>query len=195
MPLSDEDGVIAVRAARTVIDAEVSGKSVDLSFPRSFSGNRGVFVTISLYPSGDLRGCIGFPEPVRPLEEALVEAAVSACHDPRFPPLTAGEARECTVEVTVLTPPAELEFSDAGDLLPQIELGIDGIILQVRGRRALFLPQVAPEQGWSKEQTFDALAGKAGLPARAWREGDVRVWTFKGDIFSEAAPYGKVVRS
>lgn len=195
MPLSDEDGVVAVRAARTAIDAEVAGRAVDLSFPRTFSERYGVFVTISLYPSGDLRGCIGYPEPVYPLEEALIGAAISACHDPRFPPLTPDEAKGCTVEVTVLTPPSELDFTDAEDLVSKIELGIDGIILQARGRRSLFLPQVAPEQGWDTVQTLDALAGKAGLRPKAWTEDGVRIWTFQGEIFSEAAPYGKVIRS
>jgi uncharacterized protein len=194
MTLTDEEGRIAVKAARSVIDAESSGKHAEPSLPDSFSQKSGVFVTVSWYPSGELRGCIGIPEPVFSLAEALPKAAASACHDPRFHDLTLREARGCTVEVTVLTTPVELKFKDKDEMLSQIELGRDGVIMEYMGRRALFLPQVAPEQGWNKQQMFDALSFKAGLNRDAWRKEGVRVWNFKGEAFSEKMPYGEVVR-
>lgn len=194
MTLTDEEGKIAVKAARIVIDAESSGKHAEPPLPDSFSQKSGVFVTISWYPSGELRGCIGIPEPVFSLAEALLKAASSACHDPRFHDLTLREVRGCTVEVTVLTPPVELKFKDKDEMLSQIELGRDGVIMECTGRRALFLPQVAPEQGWNKQQMFEALSFKAGLNRDAWRKEGVRVWNFKGEVFSEKMPYGEVVR-
>ncbi|UAL07486.1 MAG: TIGR00296 family protein [Candidatus Methanogranum gryphiswaldense] len=194
MIFTDEDGRIAVKTARSVVDAESAGRKIDPVLPDSFSQKSGVFVTISWYPSGELRGCIGFPEPVFSLSEALVKAASFACHDPRFMPLTLREAKECTVEVTILTTPVELEFSGTSEMLSQIEIGRDGVIMESTGQRALFLPQVAPEQGWNKEQMFGALSFKAGLNRNAWKGKGVRVWTFRGEVFSEIMPYGEVVR-
>ena len=194
MMLSEEDGAIAVSTARKAVEAECRGGVTDFPQGVIFSEPAGVFVTISEYPSGYLRGCIGYPEPVFPFGEALIRAAVSACHDPRFYPLTSVEAKECTVEVTRLTPPEELMFKDTADMLSQIELGRDGAILEAFGRRALFLPQVAPEQGWNKSEMFDALSRKAGLRTDAWKEPGVRVWTFRGEIFSETEPYGRAER-
>jgi uncharacterized protein len=98
------------------------------------------------------------------------------------------------VEVTILTTPVELEFSGTSEMLSQIEIGRDGVIMESTGQRALFLPQVAPEQGWNKEQMFSALSFKAGLNRNAWKGKGVRVWTFRGEVFSEIMPYGEVVR-
>jgi len=190
MIFPEKDGLRAVVIARMAVDAECAGMETDPPSDGSFSEPAGVFVTLSEYPSGDLRGCIGFPEPVFPFGIALVRAAASACHDPRFDPLTSVEADRCTVEITRLTLPEELSFEDADDMLCQIELGRDGVILEAKGRRALFLPQVAPEQGWNKGEMFDALSRKAGLRTDSWRSAGIRVWVFRGEIFSETEPHG-----
>ena len=84
--MDTEDGILAVKAARSSIEAETQGLSPELDLPRSFDRKSGVFVTINTYPDGNLRGCIGYPEPVYPLKDALVFSAQSACHDPRFCP-------------------------------------------------------------------------------------------------------------
>lgn len=88
-----ESGRVAVRAARKSAEAETEGRQEDPEFPEGFGRRSGAFVTISEHPSGDLRGCIGYPEPFLPLGEAIISAARSACHDCRFPRLRSGRHR------------------------------------------------------------------------------------------------------
>ena len=132
-----DEGIIAVKAARTSIEAETVGLSPDVEFPKSFDRKSGVFVTINTYPQGDLRGCIGYPEPVFPLKDALVYSAQSACHDPRFMPLSKRETVNCTVEVTILSQP-EVMDCEKNDLPKNIVIGRDGLIIEYNGRRGRF---------------------------------------------------------
>jgi len=188
------DGAAAVRAARAYAEAETKREAADVSFPKGFSSNSGVFVTISQYPSGNLRGCIGYPEPVFPLHEALKMSAKAACHDPRFKDLTYDETNKCTFEVTILTPPQKLQFKTPEELLSKIEIGRDGLILSYRGRRGLLLPQVPVEWGWDAEEFLEHLSVKAGLSPKTWREPGVSIESFSGEIFTETSPRGEVVR-
>ncbi len=81
---SDEEGEFAVRTARKVVEKFLeSGNVPQIQFPKRFEEKSGVFTTISIYPSGELRGCIGYPEPVFPLKEALVNSALAAAFDDR----------------------------------------------------------------------------------------------------------------
>jgi uncharacterized protein, PH0010 family len=184
------DGVTAVRIARAVISAETRGSVAYPKFPVSFNEYKGVFVTLKEYPSGDLRGCIGYPEPVFPLKEALVRSAISACHDPRFPDLRSEET--VTVEVTLLSRPVPAS-QDKEQLLNDIEIGVHGLIIEHRGRRGLLLPQVPVEWNWSKEEYLAHLSMKAGLPKDAWKFGDSKIYMFTGMIFKEKEPEGDVV--
>lgn len=189
-----ELGIAAVKAARKAAEAETERRSVDPELPGGFGHRSGAFVTISDYPSGDLRGCIGYPEPALPLGEAIVSAARSACHDPRFPPLTSREASDCTFEVTILTPPEGIEFDSPEDLLDKIEIGRDGLIISYMGRRGLLLPQVPVEWKWNKAEYLSHLSMKAGLSQDAWKEKGVVIDRFEGEIFAEETPRGEVVR-
>ena len=95
-------GEEAVRLARSAVEAEVSGRPAPaIPGTGAFSDSAGAFVTLDTFPAGELRGCIGIPMPVMPLGQAIVEAAGSACNDPRFPRLSPGELGGVTVEVTV----------------------------------------------------------------------------------------------
>lgn len=124
----------------------------------------GAFVTLKKH--GQLRGCIGEIYPKRPLYEAVIERAVDAgVHDPRFPPVTMDEFRELHFEISALTPPRPI------DSYKDIVIGRHGVVLQKAGRSAVFLPQVAPEQGWDVEEMLYHLSLKAGLPGDAWKEG------------------------
>lgn len=124
----------------------------------------GVFVT--LHRRGRLRGCIGRIEPDGPLDEAAAEMAEeSAFGDPRFLPVMPEEWPEIDLEVSVLTPPRAVAS------WREIEIGRHGILLHKQGRSAVFLPQVAPEQGWDLPETLRELSRKAGLPADAWEHG------------------------
>ena len=129
--------------------------------------------------SAALRGCIGEIMPMRPLVEAVVKRAVdSALHDPRFMPVTERELSGIRVEVSALTPPKPVaSWRD-------IVLGRDGMTLEKGGAFAVFLPQVAPEQGWDLETTLSYLSRKAGLSADAWRDG-AKFETFQAEVFHE----------
>ncbi|AIZ56712.1 hypothetical protein Mpt1_c08350 [Candidatus Methanoplasma termitum] len=195
------DGTDAVRAARLYAEAEtkLSGKSKDPAFgdrppPKWTVEPKGVFVTISEYPSGDLRGCIGYPEPIFPLGKALRMSAEAACHDPRFDDLTYEETQKCTFEVTVLSVPQRIEYRSPEELLSKIVIGRDGLILSFKGRRGLLLPQVPVEWEWGPEEFLEHLSMKAGLRPETWKEPGVTVESFNGEIFTEASPKGEVVR-
>ena len=112
----------------------------------------------------------------------MVSAIDAALHDTRFEPVTAAELSSLSLEVTALTPPRPVgSWQD-------IELGKHGIVLQHGTQRALFLPQVPGEQGWTLEQTLEALSHKAGLPGSAWRSADTKFSVFTGQVFDEPTP-------
>ena len=186
-------GERAVRAAREAAENETRGNGRNPDPGSGFDRKSGVFVTINT-ASGNLRGCIGYPEPVLPLGEALISAARSACHDPRFRPLTPEEAAECIFEVTVLTPPERIQYSSEKELLNQIEIGRDGLIITMMGRRGLLLPQVPVEWGWNKEEYLENLSMKANLPPGAWKSKSAVIEKFGGEIYAEESPRGNVIR-
>ena len=122
------------------------------------------FVTLKI--RGDLRGCIGSLAPVEPLYLSVHRNAVNAAmHDYRFSPVQSAELPDITVDVSILSPIRDIPNLDA------FKLGQHGIILCKGMARAVFLPEVATEQGWTKEETLAYLSQKAGLSADAWREG------------------------
>lgn len=103
----------------------------------------------------------------------------AAFEDPRFTPLEEGELPACTLEISVLGAPRRIEAPE------EIEIGRDGLILEVGGRRGLLLPQVATEWGLDRERFLGELSAKAGLPPDAWRRPDAQVWAFQAEVFSE----------
>ncbi len=147
-------------------------------------GLAGAFVTLNntgarAEREGRLRACMGVIEAQQPLDGAIVQAAVWAARDPRFPPLTAAELDAIEVEVSALSPARPVPGPQA------IVVGRDGVVLSKDGRRAVFLPQVAPEQGWDLDTMLDHLARKAGLPSDAWRQG-AQFEVFTAQVFAEA---------
>jgi hypothetical protein len=189
--LPAEAGARLVRLARAALDTQLRA-SEDLqrqlaAWPagRDQERRQGVFVTLNrsdpaeARAQGRLRGCIGQPEPTFPLYYGTVQAALDAAlRDPRFEPVTADELPRLELEVTVLSPRRPISS------YREIRIGTHGVVLQKAGHAALFLPQVAPEQGWNVEQMLDALAEKAGLPREAWREG-AQLSVFTGQVFEE----------
>ena len=139
---------------------------------------RGVFVTLK--KREDLRGCIGRMVPDRPLAELVGAMALqSAFEDPRFSPVTLRDLADLEIEISVLTPMKPV--SGPNDIV----VGRDGVLLQKGGKSAVFLPQVAPEQGWGRDEMLNHLSQKAGLPSGAWREG-ASFLTFQAIVFGEA---------
>jgi len=187
-----EHGVTAVRIARCVITQEATKKRMAYMMHMPFTDNAGVFVTINKFPSGELRGCIGYPEPVMPFPEALESAARSACHDPRFPALKESELENVTIEVTVLTPPEVITVNNKQELPDAIKIGRDGLMLEYKGRRSVFLPQVPAEWEWNVIEYLENLCLKAGVPENAWKEKDCTISAFRGNIFRELEPGGDV---
>ena len=185
-------GITAVKVARSVISHEVTGRPM-LCTEALHNEPSGVFVTINTYPDLHLRGCIGFPEPAYPLSEALEHSARSACHDPRFQDLKEHELNDIVVEVTILTPPEPIAVKNKDELLNAVEIGKHGLIMEYRGRKAVFLPQVPAEWGWNVKEYLENLCRKAGIPKDKWKEDDCRILSFEGRVFREMSPNGDVV--
>ncbi len=138
----------------------------------------GVFVTLKR--DGRLRGCIGCFEDDAPLAESVARMAYrAALHDPRFPAVTAGEVGGLRLSVSVLSTRVPCPNWE------RIEIGRHGVTLTRGADRSVFLPQVAPEQGWSAEEMLDQLCLKAGVPRGAWRERETRLQTFEAVVFGE----------
>lgn len=190
-----EEGEKAVKIARQVIESHVKGESVgEFDHPEKFKEEMGVFVTINTYPSDNLRGCIGYPEPIFKLKEALVKAAKSATNDPRFHRLGEDELDDIIIEVTLLTPPEEIEYEDPLELPEKIECGRDGLIISKGPWKGLLLPQVPVEYNWDEEEFLAHTCMKAGLNRGAWKEGSIDVEKFQGEIFAEESPRGNIVK-
>ena len=146
-------------------------------FSQALSAKRGVFVT--LHKHHDLRGCIGYIFPFLPLWQAVMENARNAAfRDPRFTPVRPEELELLKIEISVLTEPVVI--SD----LAEFQVGRDGIILKKGTHQAVFLPQVAPEQGWDAATTLEHLSLKAGLGLHDWRTG-ASFETFQAEVFGE----------
>ena len=137
------------------------------------------FVTLRV--GGTLRGCIGACEPHASLWSTVHEmASAAATRDPRFPPITARDLDDLSVEISVLSP--ERVIHDASE----IEIGRHGLEVRRRMARGLLLPQVATEHRFDRERFLAETCRKAGLPPDAWRDPATEVWLFEADVFSEA---------
>lgn len=139
----------------------------------------GCFVTLK--SRGRLRGCIGQFTSDQPLIELVVEMAeASAAKDPRFfdSPLTVRDLAGLEIEISVLSP-----LERTNDPL-SLRLGIDGIYIKRGYAAGCFLPQVAEETGWSKEEFLShCCSHKAGLPPDAWKDPKTEVYLFTAEVF------------
>jgi AmmeMemoRadiSam system protein A len=178
--LSDQEKQFLVKLARdTIITFLTSGKKKKESyFSENLKTPTGVFVT--LHENGDLRGCIGYVEGVKPLQDAVIDNAVSAAFsDPRFMPVSADEVEKLDIEISVLTP---LEIIDD---VNNIEIGKDGLLMKRGYNQGLLLPQVATEQRWDRKTFLQHTCMKAGLPTDAWQDDETEIYKFSAIIFGE----------
>jgi uncharacterized protein (TIGR00296 family) len=192
---SDSDGGELVRMARRSVTEFLRNNSKidDAAFDSKFDFSSGVFVTLNKQNS--LRGCIGYPLPIKKLSEGLIDAAISAAtHDTRFSPVTADELDKITFEVTVLTPPVEIKVEQPSEYLTEIKVGRDGLIAEKQHTSGLLLPQVPIEYDWNVEEFLGYTCEKAGLEKNAWKDMKTKISKFEGIIFKEETPKGKVVR-
>ncbi len=156
---------------------------------------RGAFITLKSYPENELRGCIGYIEPVYPLGEIAMRAAIAAAlEDPRFAPLSAGELKKVVMELSVLGIPQQIKAQPSDKLIRQINIGRDGLIVRQGLKQGLLLPQVAIEHKLGSEEFLAHCCIKAGLPPGAWTDPSVNVLKFQAEVFSEESPGGKVWR-
>lgn len=139
----------------------------------------GAFVT--LHEAGELRGCIGNMVGQGPLYQTVADMAVEAATgDPRFQKLSAKEIDKIKIEISVLSPLKKVKNAD------EIKIPGDGVIVRSGFRSGVYLPQVADETGWNKEQFLTSLcAHKAGLSPDAWKDPAAELYTFTAEVFGE----------
>ena len=183
--ISEENGQYLLEVAKEAIYKylETNRKiTVPEDCPNELREELGVFVTLN--KKHRLRGCIGYPEPVKSLIESTIDVAIAAAfEDPRFPELKTEEYGELEFEVTVLTQPELIEVAHPKQYLDKIEIGRDGLIIQKGYVRGLLLPQVAPENGFSVEEFLNHTCMKAGISADSWMDESCDVFKFQGQIF------------
>jgi AmmeMemoRadiSam system protein A len=176
--------------ARTSIALTLAGDPLpplDLQeMPDVFQEPGACFVTLS--KEGELRGCVGSIEAVRPLAREVRDRAISAAfQDPRFPQLRQDELDQIRIEISTLTKPRRLHYQSPQELPDLLRPGVDGVILHQGYRRATFLPQV-----WDKlplpEQFLGRLCQKMGLSADAWKAGQMEVEIYQVEEFAEDGP-------
>ncbi len=151
---------------------------------RALQARCGTFVTLKI--DNQLRGCIGSLSASAPLLEGVCDNALNAAlHDPRFSPLGKKELDAVHIEVSVLSEPVALAYTDADDLVARLRPGVDGVIIKSEFASATFLPQVW-DQLPQPEPFLSHLCLKAGLPADQWRKGDLEVQVYQVQYFEEA---------
>jgi len=156
---------------------ETGEKLKDNQLEFSLAEERGAFVTLKV--SGELRGCIGYPLPFKPLSETVIDAAVSAAaQDFRFQSIEKSELDETKIEISVLSSPRRIED------ISELQVGEHGIIISKSGKKGLLLPQVPIEWGWDRETFLEHGCLKAGLDGNAWKK-DVTIEIFSAQVFSE----------
>ena len=180
-PLSSDTRRALLALARATVEAAARGDPP----PRwpdadpQLSAPGAAFVTLRERGNGDLRGCRGEIRAVRPLAQSVIEGAIAAAlDDPRFPPVTTREVPELSIEISALTPMREASPAE-------VEVPRHGVMIELRGRRGLLLPQVAPEAGWDREQLLAGVCRKAGLAAQAWRDPTARLLVFEAEVWGE----------
>lgn len=173
---SPDERLILLRLAHNAILSVFSGQEISLPAIPHLAEPRGVFTT--LYLNGNLRGCVGYAMPVSPLHLAVFETArAAAFDDSRFWPVTAEEAPQLKVSLSVLSPLAAIRPE-------QVEIGRHGLVASMEGRRGLLLPQVPVECGWDRETFLEQTCRKAGLPLDAWHHG-ATLEAFTAEVFGD----------
>ncbi len=185
--LTDAEKQTLLGLAREALEQGVAGHSMQAldreALTPSLRAPGACFVTLTI--DGQLRGCIGALEPYQPLADDVCEHAVAAAlEDPRFPPVSRSEVDRVEIEISRLTMPKPLEYSDSQDLLNKLRPQQDGVVLRDGFHRATFLPQV-----WDKipgkAEFLDNLCYKMGEPPDTWRRKHLEVLTYEVEEFSE----------
>jgi AmmeMemoRadiSam system protein B/AmmeMemoRadiSam system protein A len=138
----------------------------------------GVFVTLEKH--GQLRGCIGYIEGIKPLYEGVIDNAINAAlRDPRFLPVSYNELKDIKIEITILSPLKRIKD------LKEIQVGKHGLFIKKGIYQGLLLPQVAVEYNWDRETFLKHTCLKAGLDPESYQDKDTEIYIFEGLIISE----------
>ncbi len=179
--LNNKQKQILLKVARETIETYIQiGKTPILKIDDKVLNEKyGSFVT--LHKKGQLRGCIGNIIGTMPLWETVRNMAIeSATGDPRFPAVTEDELEQIDIEISVLTQPKRIKNID------EFHLGEHGVIIKKGFNQGVFLPQVAKETGWSKEEFLSCLCNhKAGLSPDAWKDKTTEIHIFNAQVFGE----------
>lgn len=178
MQLAEDNKQELLAYARRVLASIVSdGSAIEEDCPDStYNQSAGVFV--SLHKADELRGCIGYIEPVSTIWDAVRDNTVSAAtRDFRFDHVTSDELVQIKIEISVLTPNKLCSIDE-------IETGKHGVILQQSGRKATYLPQVWQELP-EREAFFSTLCQKAGLESDCWRNSRTKFYKYEALVFGE----------
>jgi len=189
---SHEQGQVLTKLARMTImnklgkkiPAEEQAALSTVLRDEKFNTRCGTFVTLHS-SSGQLRGCMGCLTPSETVLEGIQRNALNAAfHDPRFGPLTADEAETVDIEISILSEPQPLVYSDGNDLLAKLRPHVDGVTIRKGTAGATFLPQV-----WKQlphpEDFLSHLCRKAGLPPDSWQKEKLEVQTYQVQHFEE----------
>jgi AmmeMemoRadiSam system protein A len=180
--LSEAEEQTLLRLARTTLAewVERQSKSVDLTkfeLTPILRRKSGAFVT--LHAQGDLRGCIGYIEGIKPLYETVMDNARNAAtEDTRFSPVGKAELAQIDIEISALSPLRKIGSVE------EIVIGKHGLLIKKGYNQGVFLPQVPVEQGWNLEQYLEGICRKAYLPRGAWKEG-AELQVFTAQVFGE----------
>ncbi len=179
--LNSEQKQILLKVARETIETYIkTGKTPTFKIDdRLLNEEYGSFVT--LHKKGQLRGCIGNIIGTMPLWKTVRNMTIeSATGDPRFSAVTEKELEQIDIEISVLTHPKRIENID------EFHLGEHGVIIKRGFNQGVFLPQVAQETGWSKEEFLSSLCShKAGLSPDAWKDKTTEIHIFSAQVFRE----------
>jgi AmmeMemoRadiSam system protein B/AmmeMemoRadiSam system protein A len=162
----ESHGEILLKLARAAIAKRLKQPMPAIPEPEWLAEPGATFVTLTI--KGELRGCIGTLEPHCSLGEDVTANAVSAAfRDPRFDPLRLAELKDVRVEVSLLSPAEPIVAADEPAALAALRPSIDGVVLEYKQYRGLFLPQVW-EQLPEPTKFLAHLKRKAGLPMNFW---------------------------
>jgi len=185
-PLGSRERALLLEIARTALRNAVEPHYPPPSLPapgKLGEEPAGAFVT--LRQGGELRGCVGQIEAAEPLASVVAHAAESAgLHDPRFPPVAAGEIASLEIEISVLSPLRPIRPEE-------IEVGKHGLVVSQGKCRGVLLPQVAVEHGLSAERFLEETCRKGGMGRNAWKSPETRIQGFTAEIFSTASESGE----
>jgi AmmeMemoRadiSam system protein B/AmmeMemoRadiSam system protein A len=179
--LSDEDQNTLLALARKAVEFAVTNKQSyepDPGKSEALNEERGAFVTLS--KAGQLRGCIGYTSPVKPLYLTVRDTAtLAALRDPRFPQVTAAELPLLDYEISVLSPLRRVTD------IQQIKVGVNGLLMKNGDYEGLLLPQVPVEQHWDRLKFLEQTCAKAGTDGNCWKDENTDIFSFTAAVFGK----------